>query len=33
VNDAFRAFGLAHANMPHDHWRIWRTANRLGLHG
>ena len=19
-------------HMPHDHWRIWRTANELGLH-
>jgi len=33
VHDAFRAFGLRHTNMPHDHWRIWRTANELGLHG
>ncbi|MBY6004167.1 carbon-monoxide dehydrogenase large subunit [Salipiger bermudensis] len=33
VNDAFRAFGLTHTQMPHDHWRIWKTANRLGLHG
>ncbi|MEP2942193.1 MAG: aerobic carbon-monoxide dehydrogenase large subunit [Hyphomicrobiales bacterium] len=32
VQDAFRAFGLRHANMPHDHWRIWQTANKLGLH-
>lgn len=32
VQDAFRAFGLRHTNMPHDHWRIWQTANRLGLH-
>ncbi len=32
VNDAFRAFGLRHTNMPHDHWRIWKTANALGLH-
>jgi carbon-monoxide dehydrogenase large subunit len=32
VNDAFRAFGLTHAQMPHDHWRIWQTADRLGLH-
>jgi carbon-monoxide dehydrogenase large subunit len=32
VHDAFRAFGLRHTNMPHDHWRIWRTANALGLH-
>ncbi|MEP3198967.1 MAG: aerobic carbon-monoxide dehydrogenase large subunit [Lentilitoribacter sp.] len=32
VQDAFRAFGLKHTNMPHDHWRIWQTANKLGLH-
>ena len=32
VNDAFRAFGLTHTHMPHDHWRIWKTANQLGLH-
>ncbi|MEP3524803.1 MAG: aerobic carbon-monoxide dehydrogenase large subunit [Hyphomicrobiales bacterium] len=32
VQDAFRAFGLRHTNMPHDHWRIWQTANKLGLH-
>ncbi len=32
VQDAFRAFGLRHTNMPHDHWRIWQTANSLGLH-
>ncbi len=32
VQDAFRAFGLRHTNMPHDHWRIWKTANELGLH-
>ena len=33
TNDAFRAFGLTHTHMPHDHWRIWKTANQLGLHG
>jgi len=33
VHDAFRAFGLTQTHMPHDHWRIWQTANRLGLHG
>ncbi|WP_162652804.1 aerobic carbon-monoxide dehydrogenase large subunit [Lentilitoribacter sp. Alg239-R112] len=32
VQDAFKAFGLRHTNMPHDHWRIWQTANKLGLH-
>ena len=33
VHDAFRAFGLVQTHMPHDHWRIWRTARDLGLHG
>ena len=33
VHDAFRAFGLRHAHMPHDQWRIWKIADRLGLHG
>ncbi|SET48478.1 aerobic carbon-monoxide dehydrogenase large subunit [Oceanicella actignis] len=33
VHDAFRAFGLRQAHMPHDHWRIWRIAENLGLHG
>ncbi|MEM9911513.1 MAG: aerobic carbon-monoxide dehydrogenase large subunit [Pseudomonadota bacterium] len=33
VHDAFRAFGLRQSHMPHDHWRIWKTANELGLHG
>jgi carbon-monoxide dehydrogenase large subunit len=33
VHDAFRAFGLRHTHMPHDHWRIWKTAHALGLHG
>lgn len=33
VHDAFRAFGLRQTHMPHDHWRIWKTANDLGLHG
>lgn len=32
VQDAFKAFGNRHTNMPHDHWRIWKTANDLGLH-
>lgn len=32
IQDAFRAFGLTHTQMPHDHWRIWETANKLGLH-
>ncbi|PJI85375.1 carbon monoxide dehydrogenase large subunit apoprotein [Yoonia maricola] len=33
VQDAFRPFGNTHTNMPHDHWRIWKAANELGLHG
>ena len=33
VHDAFRAFGLKQSHMPHDHWRIWKMANKLGLHG
>ena len=33
VHDAFRAFGLRHSHMPHDHWRIWKIASDLGLHG
>jgi carbon-monoxide dehydrogenase large subunit len=33
VHDAFRAFGLRQSHMPHDHWRIWKIANGLGLHG
>ncbi|MFP7672470.1 aerobic carbon-monoxide dehydrogenase large subunit [Marivita sp. S0852] len=33
IQDAFRPFGNRHTNMPHDHWRIWKTANDLGLHG
>ncbi len=32
VHDAFRAFGLRQSHMPHDHWRVWKTANELGLH-
>jgi carbon-monoxide dehydrogenase large subunit len=33
VHDAFRVFGLRQSHMPHDHWRIWKIANDLGLHG
>ena len=33
VHDAFRAFGLRQAHMPHDQWRVWKIANDLGLHG
>ncbi len=31
VNDAFAHFGLTHTQMPHDHWRVWKTAEQLGL--
>ncbi len=33
VHDAFRPFGLRQSHMPHDHWRIWKIAHDLGLHG
>ncbi len=33
INDAFAHLGLTHTQMPHDHWRVWQTAERLGLHG
>jgi carbon-monoxide dehydrogenase large subunit len=33
VNDAFAHMGLTHTQMPHDHWRVWKTAEKLGLHG
>ncbi|MDP2621820.1 MAG: aerobic carbon-monoxide dehydrogenase large subunit [Hyphomicrobiales bacterium] len=33
VNDAFAHLGLKHTQMPHDHWRVWKTAERLGLVG
>ena len=31
VNDAFAHAGLTHTQMPHDHWRVWKTAKGLGL--
>ncbi len=31
VNDAFAHAGLKHTQMPHDHWRVWKTAESLGL--
>jgi aerobic carbon-monoxide dehydrogenase large subunit len=31
VNDAFAHLGLTHTAMPHDQWRVWKTAQRLGL--
>jgi carbon-monoxide dehydrogenase large subunit len=33
VNDAFSFLGTQHIPMPHDHWRNWMVAHRLGLHG
>jgi carbon-monoxide dehydrogenase large subunit len=33
VNDAFAHLGLTHTQMPHDHWRVWKTAQRLGITG
>ena len=32
VNDAFKFLGSSHIAMPHDHWRIWAVAEKLGLH-
>jgi carbon-monoxide dehydrogenase large subunit len=32
VNDAFAFLGSTHIQMPHDSWRIWEAADRLGLH-
>ena len=33
VNDAFAFLGATHIPMPHDHWRTWTAADKLGLHG
>jgi carbon-monoxide dehydrogenase large subunit len=33
VHDAFRAFGLRQSHMPHDHYRVWKIAHDLGMHG
>ena len=33
VHDAFAHRGLTHTQMPHDHWRVWKVAQKLGLHG
>ena len=33
VNDAFAFLGSTHIQMPHDHWRTWMAAEKLGLHG
>jgi carbon-monoxide dehydrogenase large subunit len=32
VNDAFKFLGATHIAMPHDHWRTWMAADKLGLH-
>jgi carbon-monoxide dehydrogenase large subunit len=31
VIDAFAHLGVTHMQMPHDHWRVWQTADRLKL--
>ncbi len=33
VNDAFGFLGSTHIQMPHDQWRTWMAADKLGLHG
>jgi carbon-monoxide dehydrogenase large subunit len=33
VNDAFKFLGSTHISMPHDNWRTWMAADKLGLHG
>ena len=33
VHDAFSHKGLTHSQMPHDHWRVWKIAEKLGLTG
>jgi aerobic carbon-monoxide dehydrogenase large subunit len=32
MNDAFKFLGSTHIAMPHDHWRTWAVAEKLGLH-
>ncbi len=32
VNDAFKFLGSTHIAMPHDNWRTWMAAEKLGLH-
>ena len=32
MNDAFKFLGTTHIAMPHDHWRTWTVADKLGLH-
>ncbi|MGB9366505.1 MAG: aerobic carbon-monoxide dehydrogenase large subunit [Xanthobacteraceae bacterium] len=33
INDAFAFLGSTHIQMPHDAWRTWEAAEKLGLHG
>ena len=33
VNDAFAHLGVTHLQMPHDAWRVWKAAQKLGLVG
>jgi aerobic carbon-monoxide dehydrogenase large subunit len=33
VNDAFGFLGSTHIQMPHDYWRNWEAAKKLGLVG
>ena len=32
INDAFKFLGSTHIQMPHDAWRTWTAAEKLGLH-
>lgn len=32
INDAFAFLGSTHIQMPHDNWRTWMVADKLGLH-
>jgi carbon-monoxide dehydrogenase large subunit len=32
VNDAFAFLGSTNIAMPHDNWRTWTAADKLGLH-
>ena len=33
VIDAFAHLGITHMQMPHNHWRVWKTAQSLGITG
>jgi carbon-monoxide dehydrogenase large subunit len=33
VIDAFAHLGVTHLQMPHDAWRVWKAAQKLGLVG